>query len=229
MKKTLLLVATLFCFSGLVFADICTDIRQSYQDRMLALKRDTDAALSQTTDPMEISAIRASYDMQLQQLTMEMDNTLTSAGCNVVTPPPPPPGDDDPPPPPPPGDDDPPPPPPPGDDDPPPPPPDDDDQTGTCREQLKIFADQLKGLGLPRHEFVARLKAHGREIGCNFGSWQRCEHGNSGHHNCKPKPRCEPKPTHCDKPKPPKEDCKPKPQKKHCGDHRRHKGKKCGR
>lgn len=226
MKKTLLLVATLFCFSGLVFADICTDIRQSYQDRMLALKRDTDAALSQTTDPMEISAIRASYEIQLQQMTMEMDNTLTSAGCNVVTPPPTdPPTDPGTPPTDPPTDPGTPPTDPPTDPGTPP----TDPPTGACREQMAIFAQQLKGLDLPRHEFVARLKAHGREIGCNFGSWQRCEHGNSGHHNCKPKPNCDPKPPQCDKPKPPKEDCDRKRQKKHCGDHRQHKDRKCGR
>lgn len=224
MKKTLLLLGALVCFSGLVYADICSDIRQSYEDRMLVLKRDTDAALSQTTDPMEISAIRASYEMQLQQLTVEMNNVLTSEGC--LTTPPPPPDPEDPPsdpedPPADPED-------PPADPEDPPAGPGDGD---TCYERLKDYADELKGMGLHRHEFVARLKARASEIGCNFGSWQRCDHKNHCRHK---KPKCDPKPDcrgrdddrQYDRGHPGKNGPR-KPSARH--GHDRHDGKKCGR
>lgn len=62
-------------------ADMCGDIRNTFINQLDRLKIDTDAALSTTTDSSQIEAIRASYQMQYQQLTAQEEAALLSAGC----------------------------------------------------------------------------------------------------------------------------------------------------
>lgn len=173
------------------FGDVCQDIRNNYRQRIQTLERDTNAALSQTVDPIEISALRVSYQVQFQQLQSEMNSTLDSAGCLVTLPPDTgtnPPSDPDPTDP---GNTD------PGttnppdtgtdtdpgtnpgtdtgsnpdqpgnthdDDD------DDDDDSevgiGNCKDQLKAYKEELKTQGIKGRNMVLKIRERAQELGC---------------------------------------------------------------
>jgi hypothetical protein len=84
MKRNTFLVLMLLAFApAAVFADICSDLTASYQLKITQLTADKDGALAGTSDPFLREAILSSYQMQLDQITMEMKATLASyPECN---------------------------------------------------------------------------------------------------------------------------------------------------
>ncbi len=182
------------------FADLCGDLTNNYTQRMQQLQNDTNAALSQTTDPAEQSAIRQSFQLQLAQLNAEKDAALTSAGCNTPTPPPPPPPTPDPSTPPgtdpstPPNTDPGTTPTPPGTDPSTPPntdpgttptPPGSNCPPNNCMQELKDFAEQLRCQGVRGRDLMERVKCKARELGCEFGYGHnpRPHHGYKKNHH----------------------------------------------
>ncbi|MBV9080484.1 MAG: hypothetical protein JO102_05120 [Elusimicrobia bacterium] len=91
--KKLFIAATLASLAcGPVAADVCTDLSTQYASLILRLEQDTALALTQTTDPAEQQAIRASFDAQKTALQAEEASALSSAGCGTTTTNPPPTG-----------------------------------------------------------------------------------------------------------------------------------------
>ena len=182
MKKIIIFITATLSLATFVYADICSDISRNYNQMILTLQNDTNAALSLASDPAQMDAIRQSYQMQLAQLQSQMQSSLISAGCVSATPPPttPPPGPGTPPPDPgtpppsidpgtPPGD--------PGNT----PPPGDTGGSG-CREQLKSYMDQLKMQGVKGRDMVTRLRARAIELGCTSHR-EHCDRDERGDHD----------------------------------------------
>lgn len=208
MKRIGKILVSLMALTSPAFADLCSDLTNNYAQRMMQLQNDTNAALSQTTDPAEQAAIRQSFQMQVAQLEAEKEAALTSAGCNTPTPPPPPPTDPGTPP------TDPGTPPtdpgtpptdpgttptdpgtPPTDPGTPPTdpgtPPTDPGTTPTppgsncppnnCFQELKDYAEQLKCQGFRGRDLMDRVKMKANELGCGFGYGR----GSNPHHGYK--------------------------------------------
>lgn len=210
MKKLTKLLISMVPLASPAYADLCGDLTQNYVQRMTQLQNDTNAALSQTTDPAEQTAIRQSFQMQLAMLQAEKEAALTSAGCNTPPPPPPPTDPTNPPTDPtnPPTDPTNPPTDPTDPTDPGTTPTDPTDPTdpgtpptdpgtpptnpggGTCNpnncyQELKEYAEQLKAQGVRGRDLMERVKCKARELDCNFGSWRRHEGGNHGYNRCR--------------------------------------------
>lgn len=194
-KLLMSVIAATLMIPASAFADICSDLVDNYRRRLDALLRDTQAILSQTTDPALQAAIRDSYNLQRDRLVMERDAALASADCVVNVPPPPdidpPPTEEPPPPPPPPVDDDPVTPPPSEDDEDDEPPVGDDDEVtpppSSCQEQLDAYAALLRGQNVHQWAFVHKMRAKAQELGCgNYGGWRKtCDHRGGSHgHSC---------------------------------------------
>ncbi|OGR84316.1 MAG: hypothetical protein A2901_03150 [Elusimicrobia bacterium RIFCSPLOWO2_01_FULL_54_10] len=181
MKKIFLTVISTLSLATFVYADICSDLTDSYNRLMTQLSNDTNLALSMTTDPAEMAAIRQSYEIQLSMLQAQKESSLISAGCtsNVppVTDPTEPPTTDpttdptdptDPP------EIDPTPTDPPVED--PNLPPGDDGGpvvTGpNCREQLQAYACQLKAQGMKGRDLVFRLREKAVELQCDLRNYK---------------------------------------------------------
>lgn len=80
MRKTIVWVATtLLC--GSVWADVCTDLTAQYTGLISFLDQQTQAAISQTTDPAEQQALLESYQMQKTALESELSASLAAANC----------------------------------------------------------------------------------------------------------------------------------------------------
>ncbi len=206
MKRLDKILISLLALTSPAFADLCSDLTANYAQRMMQLQSDTNAALSQTTDPAEQSAIRMSFQMQLAQLEAEKDAALTSAGCNTPVPPPTDPGTPPTDPTTPPTDPTTPPtdpgtgPTPPTDPGTPPtdpgtpptdpgtPPTDpgtpptnpggSNCPTTNCFQELKDYAEQLKCQGFRGRDLMDRVKMKANELGCGFGYGR----GSNPHH-----------------------------------------------
>jgi len=85
MRKYFVWAAAAAMLCGSVWADVCSDLKTQYSSLILRLQQETNAALSQTTDPAEQTAIRESYQAQLAALEAERDATLAASGCTSTT------------------------------------------------------------------------------------------------------------------------------------------------
>src|SRR5262245_57900436 len=86
MRKVLVLIATTL-LSGSVWADVCSDLSTQYGNLINFLQQQTQAAISQTTDPLEQQAIQEVFDMQKTSLEAELAASLAAANCTSTPPP----------------------------------------------------------------------------------------------------------------------------------------------
>jgi hypothetical protein len=172
-------IATLI--PALVLADRCAEIADEYSQKIMPLQSLLQDALSRTTDPNQQAGIRQSYQWQIDQLKMQRDAALVSAGCSVEV-------DQKP------------------DIDPPPPEvePDDQDpevdpeedpacvpnpqQPVSCKVQLDAYIALLKTMKLHPCEFNRRVWAKTYELQCfrRWGWWGRGWGWGWGHYYGKP-------------------------------------------
>src|SRR5262249_40454986 len=53
--------------------------------------------------------------------------------------------------------------------------------SGSCRDQLKIYAEQLKSQGIKSRELIEHLRARSVELNCTFNKGKRSYMGQSIH------------------------------------------------